>query len=235
MQTIPLKIVGVGRYLPARVVPNAEVEARCGLRAGWIERKTGVRERRWVVHETSSQMAAWAAEEALADAGMKAGEIDLILNASGTPEQVIPDTGALIQRELGLGNSGIPSFTIHATCLSFLMALDVAANYLALGRYQRILIACADIASCALNFKEPESSVLFGDAAGACVVTRTPPGEDSALLAAYFATYGEGASLTELRGGGSRRHPNNPLTRPADALFHMEGPRVYRMARQYAN
>ena len=103
MDAMPLKIIGVGRYLPERVVGSAEVEALCGLPAGWIERRSGVRERRWVADETSSLMGAQAAREAVAEAGLALSDLDLILNASGTPEQAIPDGGPLIQRQLGPG------------------------------------------------------------------------------------------------------------------------------------
>src|ERR1700682_1579264 len=101
---LPLKIAGLGRYLPERVVPSAEVEALCGR---------------------------------VAEAGLALSDIDLILNASGTPEQAIPDGGPLVQRQLGLGSSGIACLSVHGTCLSFLAALDLAANLLAMQRYQR--------------------------------------------------------------------------------------------------
>lgn len=231
--SLPLKIAGVGRYLPKRVVPSSEVEELCGLRPGWIERRTGVRERRWVNGETSSFMGALAAEEALANAGLELSDIDLILNASGTPQQAIPDMAALIQREMGMGSSGIACMTIHATCLSFLVALDTASTYLHCGRYNRILIVSADIGSCALNFKEPESAALFGDGAGAAIVVRTPEGEASAVHAARLETYGEGAHLTEIRGGGSWKPPNDERTTVEDNMFHMEGPKVYRLARKH--
>ncbi len=155
---LPLKIIGLGRYLPARVVPSREVEVLCGLPAGWIERRSGVRERRWAAGangETSSFMGAQAAREAVAEAGLALTDIDLILNASGTPEQAIPDGGPLIQRQLGLGQSGIAALSVHATCLSFLAAIDLSATLLATGRYHRILIVTSEIGSVGINFKEP--------------------------------------------------------------------------------
>src|SRR5258706_989106 len=169
---LPLKIIGLGRYLPKRIVPSSELEAMCGLSAGWVERRNAVRERRWVTDETSFFMSAKAACEALDEAGLKPNQLDLIINASGTAEQAIPDTGALIQRQLGLGHSGIPAMSVNTTCLSFVAAMDVAANFLQNGRYKNILIASADVASCGINPKEPESASLVGDAAAAAVVTR---------------------------------------------------------------
>src|SRR5688572_7479763 len=197
---LPLKIIGLGRYLPSRVVPNSELEAMCGLSEGWVERRNGVRERRWVTDETSSFMSAQAACEALDEAKLKPGQLDLIINASGTGEQAIPDTGALIQRQLGLGNSGIPAMSINTTCLSFVAAMDVAANFLQNGRYKNILIASADVASCGINQREPESASLVGDAAAAVVVTRPNEGDPSIIHHAHFKTYGEGAYLTTIMG-----------------------------------
>lgn len=232
--SLPLKIIGVGRYLPERVVPSSEVERICGIKPGWIERHTGVKERRWVgPKETGSFMAAEAAREAVKDAGLQLSDIDLILCASGTPEQTIPDNSALIQRQLGLGESGTSCMSVHITCLSFLLAMDLASSMLAVNRYRNILIVSADISSVALNFRDPESAALFGDAAAACVVTRTPEGEASEVKAVRFETYSIGAHLTEIRGGGSRLHPANPETRPEDNLFSMAGPKVYRLARQH--
>ena len=149
----PLKIVGLGRYLPRRVVPSAEVEALCGLPAGWIEQRSGVRERHWATTETSSYMGAHAAREAVAEAGLALSDLDLIINASGTPEQAIPDGGPLVQRQLGLGRSGIACLSVHATCLSFLAAIDLSANLLATGRYQLILIVTSEIGSVGINLK----------------------------------------------------------------------------------
>src|SRR4051812_39455989 len=103
---LPLRLAGTGIALPERIVTNEELEKRMHLPAGWIERRAGVRQRRWAgPEETSSILGARAARAALAEASWAAEDVDLILSASGTPEQAIPDTAPLIQRELGLGES----------------------------------------------------------------------------------------------------------------------------------
>jgi 3-oxoacyl-[acyl-carrier-protein] synthase-3 len=232
---MPLKIIGFGRYLPKRIVPSSELEAMCGVPAGWVQRRNGVRERRWVTDETSSFMSGQAAIEALDEAKLKPNQLDLIINASGTGEQAIPDTGVLIQRQLGLGNSGIPAMTVHTTCLSFVAAMDVASNFLNSGRYKNILIASADVASCGINPKEPESASLVGDAAAAVVVTKSETNEKSMIHHAHFKTYGDGAYLTTIMGGGSRLHPRFDGHKPEDDLFHMDGPAVLRMVRGIAH
>lgn len=231
---LPLKIAGVGRYVPEKVVPSTELDEKLGLRPGWIEEKQGVKERRWVTDETASYMGAQAAREALANAGIDLSEVDLILNASGTAEQAIPDGAPFIQRQLGLGESGVACMTVHTTCLSFLAGLDVAASFLTTGRYRTILIVSSEISSCGLNWTHPESSTLFGDAAAAAVLVRTPEGEASCIHGARYETYGSGAEYTQIPGGGTRRHPNLPTTSPEDNLFHMDGPAVFKMAIEYA-
>ena len=230
---LPLKIIGLGRYLPPRVVQSSELESMYALPAGWVERRNGVRERRWVTTESASFMAAEAAREALDEAGLRPDQLSLIINASGTAEQAIPDTSALIQRQLGLGRSGIPAMSVHTTCLSFLTALDVAANFLSTGRYTTILIVSSDISSCGINPKEPESATLVGDAAAAVVVSRSGMEDASAIHHAHFKTYGDGASFTAIRGGGSARHPAKPDHNSDDDLFRMDGPAVLRMVRSF--
>ena len=165
--------------------------------------------------------------------------VDAQVRARGRPpgqetEQAIPDTGPLIQRHFGKEADGIPAHSVHATCLSFLVALNAAANYLATGQHKTILVTAADIASCGLNKNEPEAFVLFGDAAAAAVVTRTPEGESAGLNAYVFQTFGEGAYHTAIMGGGSRRHPNRPDVAPEENLFHMDGKEVYLLAVQHA-
>jgi len=176
-------------------------------------------------------MAAEAAREALDEAGLNPADLDLIINASGTAEQAIPDMGALIQRQLGLGSSGIPAMSVHNTCLSFMTALDVAAQYLHSGRYRTILVASSDIASCGINRKQPESATLVGDAAAAVVLTRPGERDGSRISRALFRRWGDGAYLTTIMGGGSARHPGKPGHNPEDDLFSMNGSALLRMVR----
>ncbi len=227
-----MKIAGVGHYLPSRIVTNEWLENECNLKKGWIKRRTGVEERRWVEGESNSEMGAKAAEEALRMAQILPDQLDLIINASGTPEQAIPDGGALLQRALGLGKSGIPAWTIHATCLSFLVALDTASHFLWSGRYRNILIVSSEVASVGLNRKDPETYSLFGDGAAAVVICPSET-KDSFLEQALFATYGEGAELTEIRGCGTKNHPSKPHVPLEDHFFSMKGRSTLRWIRKY--
>lgn len=224
-----LQIVALGRCLPSRCVSNQELEPLLQRSAPWIEKRCGVRTRYWVNKETAPGLAAEAAREALLKSGLAVGDIDLVINASGTPWQVLPDGSAWQQRELGLNCSG---FSVHSTCLGFLNALEIAGSFLQTGAYRNILITVSEVCSRALNFQHPESAALFGDGAVAAVVRATPPGEDSGLLKTLFRTYPQGCELTEIRGGGSRRHPADPATKPEDNLFSMNGPALLRLARE---
>jgi 3-oxoacyl-[acyl-carrier-protein] synthase-3 len=227
---LPVKLAGLGCYLPERRVTNQELEERFDIPARWIERATGVRERRYVTHETSAGMGAAAARMALEAAGMDVGDLDAIIGASTGNQQAIPCTAALVQRELGAPEGVSACFDMNATCLSFLFALQAAAHLIAAGVYQRVLIYSSEMASRSLNPNERESAVLFGDAAAAAIVTRSAPGEASAFWGAQFATYSSGASLTEIPGGGTLHHPNDVTTTPDMNLFHMDGPAIFKKA-----
>ena len=192
-----------------------------------MARHSGVLSRHWAsADETNSYMGARAARQALGRAGLRLTEVDLILNASGTWQQAIPDGAPFIQRELGPEAAGIPGFSIHATCLSFLVALDTAESLL--DRFPRILIVSAELTSVGLNHDDPATATLFGDGAAAVVVARSE--ESRGLREFRMETYGEFSHLTEIRGGGTQRHPNATRTVAEDNLFAMEGPKVARMA-----
>ncbi|MBA3825699.1 MAG: beta-ketoacyl-ACP synthase 3 [Ktedonobacterales bacterium] len=227
---LPIKIAGVGAYLPERRVTNAELGERLGIPPEWIERASGVRERRYVTAETSAGMGAAAARMALADAGLELDAVDVIIGASTGMQQAIPCTAALVQRELGAPEGRSACFDVNATCLSFLFALHNAAHLIAGGAYTTALIYSSEINSPSLNPNERESAVLFGDAVAAAVITRAAPGEASGIWQTAFATYSSGAEATEIRGGGTRHHPNDPTTTPDMHLFHMDGRAIFRQA-----
>jgi 3-oxoacyl-[acyl-carrier-protein] synthase-3 len=226
-----VQIAALGYYLPERIVTNAELEESLQLKSGWIARVTGVEERRYASpDETSLFMAKQAAERALASAGLTLADIDLIVGASAAIPQMIPCSAALLQRELGGQDGASFCFDINATCLSFLVALHTIAPLLSTGVYRRALIFSSENRSYSLNPDEPESATLIGDAAVAVIVTATPAAQSSCLHHARFATFGSGANFTQLRGGGTRHHPNDPTTLPEMNYFQMNGPAVYRMA-----
>lgn len=222
VKPIGVEISSFGLALPDEIESAEQLSEKIGRSADWIKRRSGVHNRH-ISNISMPALAAKAAKLALGD-GPKP---DLIINASGVAYQVLPDTSVFIQQELGF--EGIPSFSIHATCLSFIVALQNAASLIQTGVYKRVLIVSADLGSRGRNFDEPESAALLGDGAAAVVLE---PSESTSLLAYHFKTWPSGAKHTEVRGGGTRLHPQNPATTPADNLFSMNGPAVFKMARK---
>ncbi|SRR6266545_3881884 len=224
----PLRILGTGAVLPAEAVTSRELDVRLGLAPGTVEKRTGVRVRYVQSRGSAAALGAEAAHRALAAAGLGLDDIDCLVAASGTPDQAMPSSSALIHHELGL--SAIPAFDVGASCLGFLVALDTVSCLLEAGRYHRVLIVASDIASCGLDWSKLEASGIFGDGAAAAVVGPAE-GTGSAILASAFATFSEGAHLCEIPGGGSRHAPDRidgsllPLMR-----FRMDGKAVFRLA-----
>ena len=126
-----------------------------------------------------------------------------------------------------MGYEGIPSFSVHSTCLSFITALHTASSLIHSKTYKRILIISADRGTRGRNFKEPESSSLLGDGAAAVVLEATKPHNKNELIYYNMKTWPSGSGLTEVRGGGTNKHPQDPDTNSADNLFSMDGPAVY--------
>jgi 3-oxoacyl-[acyl-carrier-protein] synthase-3 len=225
MSFSPLRfqITSTGLYAPPKVETAEDLASRVGKSAEWILASTGVA-RRHVAEEPVEQMAAKAAQQALGSGPPP----DLILNASTTPRQLIPDTSVFVQSALGF--DGIASHTIHGTCLSFLLALHTAGAFIAAGAYRRILVVSSEFGTMARNYAEPESSVLLGDGAAAAVIEPTPERASSKLLAYVTGVYPRFSGLAELPGNGTRHPANSPDTRFEHNLFHMNGTRLFRAA-----
>lgn len=226
-----VSLLGTGHALPAETVTSSELDRRLNHRPGTIERIGGVRQRHFAGRdETAAQLAAEAARLAMAAAGIKATDIDCLVAASGTMDQGMPCNAALIHRELGLSAHAIPAFDVNASCLGFLAALDTLAWPIAAGRYRRVLVVAADIASCGLDWNTLEASAIFGDGAAAAVIGPSGNGA-SRLLAAELNTLSAGADLCRIPAGGSRYHPTR-IDQPFDALtkFRMDGKGVFKLA-----
>ena len=220
-----IKITGTGIYLPPHIETSKETAKLIDKSEEWIISKTGVVERRKSDIDVD-KMGAIAASQALEGNANP----DLIINASGVPKQTIPDTSVFFQRELGLND--IPSFSIHGTCLSFLIALKNASALIESKTYNKILIISADRGTTGRNPNEPESAALLGD--GAAAVLIEPGDEINNFHYWKMNTWSDGAGLTEVRGGGTALHPQNPITKPEDNLFTMDGPNIYKIARKKA-
>ncbi|MCA9034138.1 MAG: hypothetical protein KDA91_03355 [Planctomycetaceae bacterium] len=152
------------------------------------------------------------------------GAPDLIIYASATVRQFIPDTSVFVARELGL--DGVPCFCVHATCLSFLIALNHASLVIDAGQCSRVLIVCAEMATLSRNIRHQESAALFGDGAAAVMVE--PSQRKSGPVYYCQKTWPVHAELAQIRGGGLLRHPEFAETTPEDHLFQMDGDNLLR-------
>ena len=219
-----VEITGFGYYLPETIESSKELSYKINKSLDWIISRTGVQERR-VSSIDVDEMGAIAARKALGDRVP-----DLIINASGVGKQVIPDTSVFFQKKLGF--EGVPCFSIHATCLSFLVALNTASTFINQKIYKKILIVSSDRGTRGRNYNEPESAALLGDAAAAVLVEKSKDDSQSEILSYSMQTWSEGASYTEVRGGGTNLHPQDENTTDNDNLFSMNGPLIYKMARK---
>lgn len=228
MGPLGIRVLGSAETLPERVVPTAEVAALCGISAEEAVQRTGVKTRRWLSKdEDPLQQGASAAQKEIEAARLSVTDIDLVLNASGTPMQAIPDGGALIAAELGM--RGKFAFSVHATCISFLVAFQQAVFYPDSGRAEHILIVSTEAGSRGLNFNQPESALLIGDAAVAVVVSK-PVNEDQGIVASGFSTDIHGIHDAEIRGFGSRLRVDNAADHLDDFKFDMQGLKLLRGA-----
>lgn len=226
----PLRLLGCGVAEP-ELVSSAALDQRLGLAPGTVEARSGVQTR--PVHPGhAAALGAQAARAALASAALSPSEIDLLLCASATGDQALPCNAALLQRELGWGGAGMPAFDLNASCLGFLVALEVVAALLNQRSFRRVLVVSADIASCGLDWSTLEASAIFGDGAAAAVFALPVAQEDSALLSFGLETYGDGADDCRIDAGGSRFHPSRvgAAAMAARALFRMQPERLYKRA-----
>ncbi|HEY0292505.1 MAG TPA: beta-ketoacyl-ACP synthase III [Hansschlegelia sp.] len=202
MKAAGTRILGLGHAAPARRVANAEIESALGLEPGWIERRTGVRERRWASDgETLSGLAGQAGDDALKSAGVDRGEISLLLLATSTPDQLLPPSSPLVARRLGLTRAG--AIDLAGACAGFVYAFALAdAHVRATGR--AALVIAANILSRRINPAERASSVLFADAAGAVVLGPSPE-PARGVIGQSLESDGAGYGLVGIVAGGSTR------------------------------
>ncbi len=195
-------IAGLGHYAPARRVPNADIEQRLGLEAGWIVRRTGIEARRYVAEdEALTDIAVNAGDMALKNAGLDRREIGLVLLATSTPDHLLPPSAPLVAHRLGLHDAG--GIDMAGACGGFIYALTLADSHVRT-RGEAVLVIAANVLSRRINVADRASSVLFGDAAGAVVLLPTPTA-DTGVVAAKLATSGAHYGLIQIPGGGSRK------------------------------
>lgn len=210
-----VSMVGLGNFVPAQRIPNDVIEARLGLSAGWIERRTGIRTRPYLEDDLAlSDLALAAGEDALAMTGTPRSHIGLLLLATSTPDHLLPPSAPLVAHKLGLSHAG--AIDLAGACAGFVYALTLADAYVRRHHRGAIVIA-GNVLSRRINPHEHASAVLFADAAGACVLMPSDD-ERQGVSGAELASDGSGYDLIKIEAGGSRL-PFDPQT-SADAT-HM--------------
>lgn len=227
-----VKIIGMGKYLPQQKISSLELDKKLNLPLGSFEKKSGLISRHFASNqETTSYMGAQAALEALKNAQLKTTDIDLIIGACGAAEQAIPSTAVLIQKQLGLENSGIACFDINSTCLSFLTALDTISYLIDGGRFKRALIVSSEIPSAGINWQDMETCSIFGDGAAACIIEKSDG--SSRIIQSYMETHSSGSTFCQIQSGGTRMPPSQPLEHQRYGLFYMDGKRCTNLQKNW--
>jgi len=214
---------GIGSYLPERVVTNQELAQRVDTSDEWIVQRTGISQRHVAGEgEFTSHLAVKAAERALADAGFAAGDIDLIVLATATPDLTFPATAATVQAELGITRGA--AFDLQAVCSGFIFALATADAHLKAGSFQRALVIGAETFSRILDWEDRGTCVLFGDGAGAVVVEAVQADEarGAGLLTSHLRSDGRHRSKLFVDGG--------PSSTGTVGHLRMEGREVFKHA-----
>ncbi len=203
--TVRAVIRGVGHYLPKRVVPNAEFEATLDTSDAWIKSRSGIERRHFAGDdETTSKMAAYAAEAALESCGLKASDIDAIILATSTADLTFPSAASMVQAELGM-TSGF-AFDVQAVCAGFIFALSNANALIVSGQARRVLVIGAETFSKIMDWSDRSTCVLFGDGAGAVILeaqSGTGTSADRGILATDLNSDGRYKHLLYVDGGTS--------------------------------
>jgi len=220
-------IAGLGRYVPERIMTNAELARSVDTTDEWIRSRTGVSERRIAApSEATSDLAYGAAREALARAGIGPAEIDLIVVGTTTPDMLFPSVAVLLQKRLGTRTVGC--LDVSAACSSFVYALSVAHGAIASGQAETVLVVGAETLSRITNWRDRATCVLFGDSAGAAVLR--PARRGSGFLSFCLGGDGQGETALYLKAGGSRRPASYETIERGEHYIAMNGPEVYQFA-----
>ncbi len=214
------RVAGTGGYLPQRILTNADLEKMVDTSDEWIVSRTGIRERHLAApEEKTSDLAVHAAQAALASADVEPNQVDLLLVATTTPDVVFPSTACIVQRKLGITN-GCPAFDLQAVCSGFVYALATADQFIRAGNARCALVIGAETLSRIVDWTDRSNCILWGDGAGAVVLTASDaPG----IIATHLHADGRYEDLLNVPVG-----PSSGFDAPT--AIHMEGNAVFKMA-----
>ena len=213
------RILGTGSYLPKKILTNKDIEEIVDTTDEWIFDRTGIRQRHVVTEgETCSDLAVAAARAAMEAAGVAPSEIDLIILATTTPDQIFPSTACIIQPRLGI--KAVPAFDIQAVCAGFVYALSVADQFIRTGSAKRALVIGADTMSRLLDWQDRSTCILFADGAGAVVLGAA---DEPGIISTHISADGAYKDLLQVPKGIGRGGCEDPY-------LEMRGNEVFRWA-----
>jgi 3-oxoacyl-[acyl-carrier-protein] synthase-3 len=220
-------VTGWGRYAPAQVLTNADLETMVDTSDEWIRTRTGIRERRVAAaHETTASMGAVAGLRAIRTAGLEPDDIDLILLATLTPDYWMPSTAALVKE--AIGNTTATAFDVMAACSGFVYGFATAQAYIQAGLARHVLVIGAELLTRFLDYSDRSTCILFGDGAGAVVLSASD--EPGGALGIEMTTEPQGAYMIWLPAGGSKAPPSPGTISRGEHYVRMEGNQTYRFA-----
>ena len=226
MNAIPVGILGTGKYVPEQVLTNQQLEQMVETNDEWIVTRTGIKERRIAASdEATSDLAFKAAEQAIANAGLTADDIDLIIIATVTPDMSFPSTACLVQARLG---AKCPAFDLSAACSGFIYSLVTGNALIQSGMYRRILIVGAETLSRITDYTDRNTCILFGDGAGAVVIGEVPAGRG--FQSFEIGADGTGGELLKVSAGGSRKPATAETVSNKEHSIYMAGNEVFKFA-----
>ena len=222
----PASIVGLGAYVPPKVMTNEDWSDLVETSDEWITTKSGIKERRIADSETcTSDLAAKACIQALEEADIKPEEVDMLILATSSPDVPLSSTAGIIQHKIGCSNSA--AFDINAVCSGWVQALDIGSRFVGTTGYDNVLVVGAETYSRILNWKDRSTCVLFGDGAGAAVLSEV---EGRGVLGSWMMSDGSGSGVIEIPAGGVRTRIESVDFTDGDQYFQMDGRAVWNFA-----
>lgn len=220
-------ILGTGHSYPEGILTNAELEKMVETSDEWITSRTGIKQRRKAAaEEYTSQFAVRAGRQAIERAALQPEDIDLILCATVSPDQILPSTGCIIQAELGANKAA--AMDIVAACSGFLYGLTIADTMIRTGQSKRALVIGAEVLTQYVDYTDRGTCVLFGDGAGAAVLAAAD--DDRGILATRIRSDGRFLEQLYSPGGGTRRRPTAETLAAGDHFFKMKGNELFKVA-----
>lgn len=223
------RVAGIGSYLPEKILANVDLEKMVETSDQWIVERTGI-ERRHIAadHEATSDLCVHAAQRALEDANLSIQDIEMIIVGTVSGDHPMPSTACYVQTKLGAKN--VMSFDLNAACSGFIYGVTVADQFIRTGHYKNILVIGAEVLSRYMNYKDRETCILFGDGAGAWVISRADSTEKNIIESSHMHSDGSLAELLMFPAGGSRIPQSQEVLDKGLQYMTMKGREIFKNA-----